>query len=75
MSIVLDITTSTTLHEVKAAVLFVCPYCGGEIRASMRLSYPERAVGAYAPVYRCGGRNSAGCGRYIGALIVRDVVE
>ena len=74
MTIALDITTPTTLHEVKAT-LFPCPYCGAEIRTSMRMRYPEAAIGAYAPVYRCGGRNSGGGGRYIGALIAGDVVE
>lgn len=64
----LDLTTLPgIIHEVKAAVLFHCPYCGKEIRTSMRLSYPAVIVGSYAPVYRCGGRNNGGCGHYIGA--------
>lgn len=56
--------------EERAAVICACPHCGADIRASMRLSYPERAVGAYAPVYRC-----RLCSRYVGAPVVRDVVE
>lgn len=73
----LDLTTqSGIIHEVKALVLFHCPYCGGAIRVSMRLSYPPSVIGAFAEVYRCGGRGRSGCGRYIGAPIQRgDVVE
>lgn len=67
----LDIHTPTTLHEVRAAVVCPCPHCGAEIRTSMRLSYPERAIGAYAPVYRCAAR---GCGRYTGALVMKGEV-
>jgi hypothetical protein len=59
-------------REVTSPVLFICPHCGKPVRASMRLSYPPRAVGAFAEVYRCGGRNRSGCGRYIGAPIARE---
>lgn len=61
----LDIITRTTAHEVKAAIA-ACPYCARPIRESQRLSYPEKAVGAFATVYRCG------CGRHIGAPIGKE---
>lgn len=55
-----------------ASAGFSCPYCGKAVRQSQRLSYPAAAIGAYAPVYRCG------CGRHIGApvaLLYRDEWE
>jgi hypothetical protein len=48
---------------------FRCPHCGREVTQGRRLSYPASAVGAYAPVYRCG------CGKITGApvaLLHRD---
>jgi len=70
MKTVLDLTTYPgTIHEVKAAVLFVCPYCGRGVTAARRVAYPETAVGVYAAVYRCL------CSKFIGAPVVRDVVE
>lgn len=67
----IDLTTPHGItHEVKAAPLFSCPYCGAPVRPSMLVAYPAAAVAQYTPIYRCGGRNHSGCGRYIGALIV-----
>ncbi len=65
MTIALDITTPTTYHEIKAA-LFPCPYCHRQITPARRVAYPERAIGAYAPVYRCL------CGKFIGAPVTKE---
>lgn len=67
----LDLTTypGGVIHEVKAAVLFHCPYCGRGVTAARVLRYPEHLADCYAPVYRCG------CGKHLGAPVVKDVVE
>jgi predicted RNA-binding Zn-ribbon protein involved in translation (DUF1610 family) len=63
----LDLTTYPgVVHEVKAAVLFACPYCGRGVTERNRLSYPAAVIGVYAPIYRCR------CARYIGALLSGD---
>ena len=47
------IIQQTTIIEVKAAVLFTCPYCGRGVTAARRVAYPPGAVGVHRPVYRC----------------------
>lgn len=61
----IDLTIQPSIAvEVKAPVLFPCPYCHRGIRSTQRLNYPPAAVGAFAPVYRCL------CGKFIGAPMV-----
>lgn len=66
MKPVLDFTTYPgTIHEVKAAVLFRCPFCDRPVTTARVLRYPEHLAGCYAPVYRCG------CGKHLGAPVVK----
>lgn len=64
----LDLTTLTTVIEVKLAPLFQCPYCGRGVTAAREVAYPRSAVGAYAPVYRCL------CRKFIGAPVEQEKV-
>lgn len=56
----MDINPNTRLTELKSLVICRCPACGRDVRASQRLSYPQEAIGRFAPVYRCA------CGRHVG---------
>jgi hypothetical protein len=47
-------------YSPRASTGFFCPYCGRPVMPSARLSYPNGAIGQYAPVYRCG------CGKHVG---------
>jgi hypothetical protein len=53
MPMTLDLTTLTTVIEVKLAPLFVCPYCRRSVRSTQRMNYPPEAVGVFPPIYRC----------------------
>lgn len=63
----LDLTTYPgTIHEVKATVLFSCPFCGRPVTVARVLRYPEHLAGCFSPVYRCG------CGKHFGNPVVDD---
>lgn len=47
------VVQQSVIVEVKAAVLFTCPYCHRGITAARRVAYPPDAVGVYRPVYKC----------------------
>lgn len=55
-----DFTTHNRIIEMKSPVICRCPACGRDVRLSQRLSYPQEAIGRFAPVYRCQ------CGRHVG---------
>jgi len=62
----IDLTFQQTIHEVKLAVLFHCPYCRRPVTEAQRLRYRMDLVQLFDPIYRCR------CNKYFGCPTARS---